>query len=429
MENLGKPKVVIIGAGFGGLKAAQGLRKAAVDLLVIDKTNHHLFQPLLYQVATAALSENNIATPIRDILHRQDNATIIMNEVTAIDKQNNTLTLMEGEKIPFDSLIIAAGAINTYFGNNAWKIWAHGLKSLTDALKIREHILLSFELSEECSDPKQALKYLRFVVIGGGPTGVEMAGAIAEIVRTSLLKYFKKFDPKMTEVFLVESYPEILTTYPPKLSAKAQTALEKLGVTVLTNTRVTNITSAGVYTKDRFIESANIIWAAGNSASPLLQSLDVPLDKQGRVIVEPDLSLPHHPHIFVIGDAAAAADSRYGTLPGVAQVAIQEGEYVANLIKKQIPKEKRKPFKYFDKGSMATIGKAKAVAVIGKFCFSGLFAWLLWGLIHVMFLISFRNRFIVMIEWMFLYFTDTRNASIITKSIDEIKSEEEGGST
>lgn len=413
------PKVVIIGGGFGGLKAALSLRHAKIQLLIIDKTNHHLFQPLLYQVATAALSVNNIATPIREILRNQANASVIMGEVVAIDKQNKTLKILDGDLIAFDYLIVATGASHTYFGHPDWEAFAPGLKTLLDAIHIREKILLSFEMAEKCDSMKEAQKYLRFVIIGGGPTGVEMAGAIAEIARQTLFKNFRKIKPENAEVYLVEGLEHVLPAYPLNLRLQAEKDLKQMGVKILTQSIVSNISAEGVEIGSKFIETPNVIWAAGNKASPLLETLEVPLDKQGRVKVESDLSLPGFPEIFVIGDAAAAMDSQGGSLPGVAPVAMQAGKYVAKIIAQEIPKAKRKPFKYLDKGSMATIGKAKAVASIWGLNFSGLLAWLTWSFIHIAYLITFRNRLIVMLQWMFWYVTGKRNVRIIMHGIDQ----------
>lgn len=420
---MSKKKVIIIGGGFGGIKVALGLSKADIELTVIDKTNHHLFQPLLYQVATAAISETNITTPLREILRNQANATVIMNEVVAIDKENKTIRLLDGEILHFDSLIIAAGAITSHFGNNEWRFHAHGLKTVADAINLREHILFSFERAEKAETIEDVRKHLRFVIIGGGPTGVEMAGSIAEIANTAIFKNFRKISIKDAEIFLIEGGEYILPTYPKKLSIQAQKDLESMGVKVMTKTFVTEITKDGVDLKDKFLTTSNVIWAAGSEGVPLLKSLGTPLDRQARAIVEPDLSIAGYPDLFVIGDAASFNDPVLGVLPGVAQVAMQQGKYVAKIVADKIAREKRKPFKYVDKGSMATIGKAKAVVVIKKMTFSGVFAWLLWSFIHIAFLISFRNRFIVMTEWIFLYFTNRRNATTIIHNVDQIEKE------
>lgn len=420
---MSRKKVIIIGGGFGGINAALALRKAEIEVLVIDKTNHHLFQPLLYQVATAAIADTNIATPIREVLKNQKNASVIMADVVAIDKQQQIVRLLNGEALHYDDLIVATGATHSYFGNEKWEAYAPGLKTLVDAVKIREHILLSFETAEKYGHQQDIRKYLRFIVIGGGPTGVEMAGAIAEIAHASMVKNFRNIHPEKSEIYLIEGLDHLLPSYPMELSIQAYKDLEKMGIKVLLNTRVTNITEQGVYMGDTFIETANVIWAAGNEASSLLKSLAIPLDKQGRAWVEPDLTIPGFSNVFVIGDAAAVKDPNKGTLPGVAPVAIQQGKYVAKVIGKRIAPDQRIPFKYFDKGSMATIGKAKAVAVVGRFCFSGLLAWLAWSFIHIAYLISFRNRFIVMSQWIFWYLTNKRNVCIITRSIEEVQNE------
>lgn len=412
-------KVVIIGAGFGGLNVAKALNKTKLDIKLIDKTNHHLFQPLLYQVASAALSPGEIGIPIREILRKQENTTVLMGDVLHIDKENHKIILANGEKVEYDYLVLAVGARHSYFGKDEWEKFAPGLKTLKDALHIRENILLSFETAERLDNPKESAPYLNFVIIGGGPTGVEMAGSIAEIAHKTMLKNFRRIKPEKTQIFLVEAAPHILPMYPPALSLRAKEDLEKLGVHVLEGKKVTNITAEGVYVDNVFYPCKNVIWAAGNQASPLLKTLDVPLDKQGRVVVEPDMSIPHHPEIFVIGDAACAIGKNQKPLPGVSPVAIQEGKYVAKIIRKHIPKEKRKPFKYFDKGSMATIGKAKAVAMIGKLQFTGLFAWLMWCFIHIVYLIGFRNRLTVMVEWMTFYITGQRGARLIYSSVEE----------
>lgn len=412
-------KVVIVGGGFGGINAAIALKRADVDVLVADKTNHHLFQPLLYQVATAALSSDNIAVPIRSILSRQKNATVIMAHIIKVDRKRQVVISFDGEEFPFDYLVVATGAMHSYFGHNDWEKYAPGLKTIADAVTIRERILLAFEKAERSDSIKEAIKYLRFVVIGGGPTGVEMAGAIAEISRKTLFNDFRKIKPEQSEIFLIEGLPCILSSYPAALSEIAERDLEKLGVKVLTNTKVTDVKSNGISIGDKFIETSNIIWAAGNEASRLLKTLDVPLDRQGRVLINPDLSIPDSPNIFVIGDAACLQDKNGKPLPGIAPVAIQQGIYVADLIKKKIQSDKRHPFVYLDKGSMATIGKAKAIATIGKFSFSGHIAFIMWGLVHILYLITFQNRLIVGIRWIYSYLTGSRHVRAITSSIED----------
>ncbi|MBS0603605.1 MAG: NAD(P)/FAD-dependent oxidoreductase [Verrucomicrobia bacterium] len=412
-------KVVIIGGGFGGLNVAKSLNHAKLDVLLIDKTNHHLFQPLLYEVATAALSPGEIATPLREVLRHQDNTTVIMGEVVKIDKTAKQITIANGDIIGYDYLIISIGARHSYFGKDEWEQYAPGLKTISDALKIREQVLISFEKAERLDSISESAKYLTFVVIGGGPTGVEMAGAIAEIANKTMFKNFRRIKPEKSKIYLVEALPKILPMYPDKLSIRATKALEDMGVKVLTGKKVTNIDDNGVQIDEMFIESKNIIWAAGNQVSPVLKSLDVPLDRAGRVIVGPDLTIPGNPEIFVIGDAASFTSKDGKPVPGVAPAAMQEGKYVAKLIKKGIPKEQRPPFVYFDKGSMATIGKAKAIAMFGKLQLSGFLAWLMWAFVHIMFLIGFRNRLGVMLEWGATMFTGERGVRIITRPIDQ----------
>ncbi len=411
-------KVVIIGGGFGGLNVAKSLNHAKLDVLLIDKTNHHLFQPLLYEVATAALSPGEIATPLREILRHQGNTTVIMGEVIKIDKNNKQITIANGDIYGYDYLIISIGARHSYFGREDWERFAPGLKTINDALKIREQVLISFEKAERLDSISEAAKYLNFVVIGGGPTGVEMAGAIAEIAYKTMFKNFRRIKPEESKIYLIEALPQILPMYSGKLASSAVKILEKMGVKVLTGKKVTDINESGVKTEDLFIESKNIIWAAGNQVSPMLATLDVPLDRAGRVIVGPDLSIPDHPEVFVIGDAAHFVGKEGKPLPGVAPVAIQEGNYVAKLIKNAIPKEKRQPFVYFDKGNLATIGKAKAIAMIGKLEISGFLAWLMWTFVHILYLIGFRNRLGVMIEWAATMFTGERGVRLITRPID-----------
>ena len=394
------------------------LKKAELDILLIDKTNHHLFQPLLYEVASAALSPGEIAIPIREILRKQDNATVMMGEIVQVDKKGRQLILGNGEKVAYDYLVLAVGARHSYFGKSEWEKFAPGLKTIKDALTIREEILISFEKAERLYDPAETEKYLNFVIIGGGPTGVEMAGAISEIAHKTMFKNFRRIKPEKSKIFLVEAAPRILQAFPEKLSQKAREGLEKLGVTVITGKKVTNITEDGVQVEETFYPCKNIIWAAGNQASPLLKTLDVPLDRQGRVIVEPDLTIPGHPEIFVIGDASTLMDKEGKPLPGVAPVAIQEGKYVASILKKQLPKEQRPPFVYFDKGSLATIGKGKAIAWVGKIQLYGIIAWFMWCFVHIAYLVGFRNRFSVMFEWFIFYITGQRGARLIYESVD-----------
>lgn len=398
-----KKKVVIIGGGFGGLTAAKSLKNADVDITLIDKTNHHLFQPLLYQVATAALSPGDIAAPIRGVLHKQKNVSVIMGEVTNIDVEGKKVNLNDNS-IQYDYLIVAVGSRHSYFGKNEWENFAPGLKTLNDAITIRDKILLSFEKAEISKDENEIKKYTTFVVVGGGPTGVEVAGAIAEISKRTLRKEFRHVDPAKTKIILVEAQDRILTIYDSALSEKAKHSLEELGVEVRLNTKVENITNIGVKLNSDFIETPNVIWAAGNEIPSLIKSLNTELDRAGRVKVEKDCSVKNHPEIFVIGDAALVLHDDK-PLPGVAPVAIQQGKYVAKLISHEVSPLERKLFKYFDKGNLATIGRAKAIMQIGKIKVSGFVAWFAWVFIHILYLIGFRNRYKVLAEWMWYYVT------------------------
>lgn len=410
-------KVIIIGAGFAGINAAKALKRADVEIILIDRTNHHLFQPLLYQVATAALSSGNIASSIREILKNQANATVIMAQIDKIDKERHCVITDHNEEYFYDYLIIAPGTRHSYFGHDKWEAYAPGLKTLVDAVRIREHLLLAFEKAEKCDDPEKAASYLDFAIVGAGPTGVEMAGSIAEFAHRTLFKNFRRIHPEKSKIYLIEGANQVLPSYPPDLGARAQKDLEKLGIDVMLNTIVTDITPEGIYTKDRFLPVTNIVWAAGNQASPLLKSLHTPLDRQGRALVNPDLSIPGYPNVFVVGDAACSLDSKGQPLPGIAPVAIQQGRYVAKLIKNNTPPDTRKPFAYFDKGTIATIGRGKAVGMIRKFKFSGFLAWLVWSLVHIFYLVSFRHRILVMIQWCFLYLSGRRQVRIITRPI------------
>ncbi len=407
-----KKKIVIVGAGFGGLTAAKNLADTEYEITLIDRTNHHLFQPLLYQVATAALSPSDIAVPIRSLLSGYKNIKVILDEVISIDKDNHLAKLTDSQ-LNYDYLIIAVGAKHSYFGKSEWEKIAPGLKTLTDALTIREKIIEALELAEKENNPELMQKYLTFVIVGGGPTGVELAGAIAEIAKETMIKDYKSFRPEDTKVILIEAAERILSSFDKKLSEQAKEDLEKMGVEVKLNTKVENISDDGVYTIQGFIPAKTIIWAAGNQASPILKSLNVETDRAGRVIVNKDCSVPGNPEIFVIGDAAYFKDENGKVLPGVAQVAIQQGKFVAGIIKNEIPFEKRPVFRYKDKGTMATIGKAKAVAEIKGIKLTGLFAWLVWSFVHVFFLIGFRNRFRVMIEWIWYYLTKRHGTRLI----------------
>jgi len=418
-------KVVIIGGGFAGLNAAKSLSEGPAEVIVVDKTNHHLFQPLLYQVASAALSPADIAVPIREVLKSQKNTLVFLSEVSKIDKKGKILHLLHSEPISFDYLIVAVGARHSYFGNPQWEENAPGIKTLADALRIREKILLSFEIAERLNNPLEAEKYLNFVVVGGGPTGVEVAGAIAEIAYKTMQQDYKRINTSKTKIFLVEGASSVLPGFHPKLCAAAKRDLEKLGVHVVLNQMVTNVNEEGVQVGDHFLHAKNIIWAAGNEASSLLKTLDVPLDRQGRVLVEKDLSIPDYPNIFVIGDAACVLGKDGKPIPATAPGAIQEGRYVAKIIKSRLPKEKRPPFVYFDKGMMATIGRAKAVASVGPVAISGLLAWLSWGFIHILYLVGFKNRFLVTLEWLFFYITEKRAARLLSSDEDSLNPKRE----
>jgi NADH dehydrogenase len=411
--------VIIVGGGFAGISVAQKLASSDVHITIVDKTNHHLFQPLLYQVATAALSPGDIAMPIRAIFSKQKNVEVILGEVTGIDKEDNNVHLKNGSLLPFDYLVLAPGAQYNYFGNEDWKKHAPGLKSLSDALDIRERILLSLEQAEQLSDPEERKPYLTYVIIGGGPTGVEMAGSIAEIAKRSMMQDFRNIKPDETKIYLIEAMDGILNAFDEPLSKKGQKTLEDMGVEVLLNTPVKDIRKDGVQVEGRFIETPNIVWGAGVNASPLIKQLEVDTDRIGRAIVKPDLSIEGHPNIFVAGDAAHAKDKNGDPLPGLAPVALQQGRYLGDLIRNDLKGRSRTDFEYIDKGTMATIGRAKAVADIRGFKFSGFFAWLLWGLIHIFFLIGFRNRFRVFAEWVWHYITFKRGVRLIAKKDED----------
>ncbi len=423
-----RKKLIIIGGGFAGINACRGLKRANLDITVIDKKNHHLFQPLLYQAATATLSPRDISVSLREIFARQKNTTVLMGEVVNIDKQKYLITLENGDTLPFDYLVIAIGATHSYFGNNHFEKYAPGLKTLKDALYIRNRLLTSFEKAEREKDPKQRQKYLNFVIIGAGPTGVEFAGTIAELLKTTFKRNFRHIDPHKAHIYLIEGADRALPPFPKNLSAYTKKTLEKMGVKVLTKTFVTDVDEHGVMMNDKFIESKNVIWAAGNSVSNMLDSLETERDRSGRVIVNRDLSITGASNIFVLGDAASFTTKKGKNLPAVATVAIQQGRYIAKLLKNQGTKtpEKRTPFKYFDKGSLATIGTGKAVGSAFGFNFKGIIAWTVWGVVHVAYLIGFRNRLSVMFEWALHHLTGARAARIIHGSIhdDEIKKKE-----
>ena len=406
--------VVIIGGGFGGLTAAKELANKNFHITVIDKTNHHLFQPLLYQVATAALSPADIAIPIRSVLCKYKNVDVILGKVKSIDKKNKKVLFDETE-ISFDYLIVAIGFTQFYFGKDEWEKFALSLKTLNDALKIRENILLSLENAELEQDPILRQKYLSFVIVGGGPTGVELAGAISEIVKKNIIPDFRQINASMTKIYLIEGLPSILSAYPKKLSDHAIYDLKNLGVEVILNEKVSMINEKGVLVADRLIETKNILWAAGNKVSSLIKTLETKIDNIGRVIVNDDLSIESNENIFVIGDAAAVKNDKGELLPAIAPVAMQQGKYVAKFISSGLERNYRNKFIYKDRGIMATIGKGKAVALIKGMKFTGYLAWLVWSFVHIFFLISFRNRFRVMSEWIWQYFTNRPSIRLIVK--------------
>jgi NADH:ubiquinone reductase (H+-translocating) len=400
--------VLILGCGFAGLWAAQALRKAPVQVTVLDRTNHHLFSPLLYQVATAGLSAPSVAGPIRHILAGQRNTTVLMGEARGIEVDKKSVLLEDGGRIPYDYLIVATGSTHSYFGHDEWAPLAPGLKTLDDALEIRRRVLLAFERAEREPDPVKRAAWLTFAVIGAGATGVELAGTFAEIARHTLHGEFRRIDPHSARVVLVEGTERVLPVYPPDLSRKAQLQLERLGVTVWVNRRVTHVDEAGIAMGDERLSCRTVIWAAGVAASPLGASLGVPLDRAGRVRVEPDLTVPGHPEIYVAGDLAAIEG-----VPGIAPAAKQMGSLAGKNIERQLKGQKPIPFRYRDYGQLATIGRNAAVVVMGKVKLSGFPAWLVWLVAHIYFLINFRNRVIVLIDWGWAYLTYQRYARII----------------
>jgi NADH:ubiquinone reductase (H+-translocating) len=413
MSDKGRPQIVIVGAGFGGLKAAQALAHLSVDITVVDRKNHHTFQPLLYQVATAGLSPAEIAAPIREILHRHKNVEVLLGDVTGFDLEHRRIQL-HGHEVAYDYLIVAAGATHAYFGHDDWEPLAPGLKTIEDALEIRRRILLAYELAEREAALTGIHRPLNFVVVGAGPTGVELAGTLAEIARKSLPKNFRNIDPGKTRIVLVEAGPSVLSAYPDDLRQSAVRQLQHLGVEVRTNSAVSDVRSGQVRIGEEILPAEVVLWAAGVSASELGRALGTPVDRAGRVFVEPDLSLPGYREVFVIGDLATLNDENGKPLPGVAPVAMQEGTWAAQQIKADLAGKPREPFHYFDKGSLATIGRAAAIAQFGKVHISGFLAWLSWLFVHVLFLIGFRNRIMVMLQWAWSYLTYERAAWLIT---------------
>jgi NADH dehydrogenase len=433
-----RPHVVILGGGFAGLYAAKALKAAPVRVTIVDRRNHHLFQPMLYQVATAALNPSDIASPIRAILRTHQNVEVLLAEAVDVNTSKREVLLADGAHLGYDYLVVATGARHSYFGHDAWETLAPGLKSLEDAIEIRNRALLAFEQAEREPGPALRQTYLTFVVVGGGPTGVEMAGALAEVKNFTLRRDFRHINPRSASVILVEAGPRLLPSYPEELSERAALELHRLGVEVRTNTMVRDIGPWSVTAGDTEIPTRTVIWAAGNMASPLLKTLGTPLDRQGRAIVEADCSIAEHPEVFVLGDAAHYTHGSAAPLPGVSPVAIQMGQYVARVIAHEVKTGQRpepfaeagegrevardaapgrQPFAYWDKGQLAVIGRGHAVADIGRLHFGGFVAWLAWIFVHIFFLIGFRNRLMVLIQWAIAYVTYQRGARLITGEV------------
>ena len=411
------PRVVIIGGGFAGLTVAKALRNAPVAITLLDRQNHHLFQPLLYQVATGALNPSDIASPIRRILRNQRNVEVLLADVTSIDTDSRTVHVGEGDEFRYDYLIVAAGANHAYFGHDEWASFAPGLKTIDDALEIRRRVFFAFEAAEREPERTSQAPWLTFVIVGGGPTGVELAGALVEIARHAITKDFRRIDPALSRVLLLEGSPRLLSAFDPVLSEKAKEQLEAMGVEVQLGRHVTSIDAEGVDIGPERIASKTVIWSAGVAASPIARSLGAKLDRSGRVEVLPDLTVSAHPEIFVIGDLASiTCEGR--PVPGVAPAAIQQGEHAAKNVVRGVKGLPSLPFSYFDKGSRATIGRGSGIALVGKIKLSGGIAWLAWLFIHIVFLIGFRNRIFVLISWAWSYITYDRGARLITGEID-----------
>jgi NADH dehydrogenase len=406
--------IVILGGGFGGLSAAKALRKVHMPLTLLDRHNYHLFQPLLYQVATATLSPGDIASPIRWIFRRQQNLHVLLAEVERVDVTARRIHLTDGTHVDYDYLIVATGASQTYFGHEAWATYAPGLKSLEDALGIRRRMLLAFEYAERETDEARRRRLLTFVIVGGGPTGVELAGTLAEMAHRTIRQEFRSIDTAQTRIVLVEAGPSVLSSFPASLRDAARASLQRLAIEVRERTAVTNIDERGVTMDGELLSAATVIWAAGVAASPVVATLGVPVDRAGRAVVEPDLSIPGHPEVFVIGDAATLRDQTGATLPGVAQVAIQGGAHAAANILRLLAGGATTPFRYHDYGSMAIVGRGSAVADFGRWRFSGTIAWFQWLFLHIFMLIGFRNRLSVLLQWGTAYLTFQRSVRLIT---------------
>ena len=412
-----RPHIVILGGGFAGLTAARQFRTAAVDVTLIDRTNHHLFQPLLYQVATASLAPSDITVPIRWVLREQRNVTVLLGSVISIDVARKEINLSDAVgAIRYDYLVVATGSRHAYFGNDQWQRHAPGLKSLEDALEIRRRFLIAFEHAERAMNPIERDALMTFVIVGGGPTGVELAGTITEIAHKAMQRDFRRIDTRKTRVILVEGGPRVLPGFPESLSARATRDLEHLDVEVRTNSIVTKIDDHGVHIGNEFIASSGVFWAAGNQASPLAADLRCKLDRAGRVLVEPDLSVPGHPEVFVAGDLAAVRRGENDWVPGVAPAANQEGGHAGKQILKLIRGHKTEAFRYFNKGELATIGRNRAVAVFGGLKFAGFPAWLLWAFVHILYLVGFRNRITVLVQWAYAFATYQRGVRLITET-------------
>jgi NADH dehydrogenase len=415
-----RPRIIILGGGFAGLYTARGLKHVAADITIIDRHNYHLFQPLLYQVATAGLNPSDIAAPIRGILGRQKNVSVVLGDATAVDVANKRVQLADGASVPYDHLVVATGATHSYFGHPEWERDAPGLKTIDDALEIRRRVLLAFEAAEREPDPEKQRAGLTFVVIGAGPTGVELAGALSEIARKTMIRDFRNIHPEHAKIILIEGKERVLPVYPADLSENARKQLEELGVDVILNAIVTDVTDRDVKIGDRVIPTHTVLWGAGVQASPLARSLGAPLDRAGRVLVEPDLTIPGHKDVFVLGDLAAAEQHDGSFVPGVAPAAIQAGQHTALNLRRAVEGQPLRPFKYRDKGSLATIGRAAAVADFGRIRFGGFMAWMAWLVIHIFFLIGFRNRFLVITQWAWAYLTYQRGARLITGKADKV---------
>jgi NADH dehydrogenase len=424
-----RPRVVIVGGGFGGLHAAKSLARAPVDIVLVDRRNHHLFQPLLYQVATAGLSGVDVARPIRTVLRRSRNTTVLLGEVSAVRASERRVRLSDGEELAYDFLIIAAGLTTSYFGHDEWRRHAPPLKTLTDALEMRRRMLLAFEAAEREPDAARRRAWQTFVVVGGGPTGVELAGALREIAVETMVRDFRRTDPRQTRVLLVEGAQRLLPAFPERLSARAKEMLESTGVEVRTQSLITAIDELGVSVGAERIEARTVLWAAGVRAVELARSLGAPSTRDGRLLVQPDLSVPGHPEIQVIGDLAALRRTEMPGeewVPAMAPAAIQQGQHAGENILRALRGESPVPFSYRDKGVLATIGRAKAVARVGQFEFAGRFAWVVWLVVHIAWLIGFRNRLVVLIDWAWAYVTFQRNARIVDDLAMPATAAEEG---